>query len=210
MERQQTLRATVDWSYQLLEPDERTVFDRLGIFSGSFDAEAASAVVSDDSIDGWQVRDAVAALVAKSMLVAEEGPRGTTRYSMLETLRVFARDQLDQSNDADVWRRRHATNIASFAEAFALGTRGPECVLWSDRLVADLDNVRAAVSWALDRDDPADSSLAVRVLVGLCTVGQWNRSIMIDRMARAGDRGRHRRAPGMALAHPRPRRRTTS
>src|SRR3954468_2436915 len=67
VERQQTLRATVDWSYQLLSPDERTVFDRLGIFAGSFDADAASAVVSDEAMGEWQVRDAVAGLVAKSM-----------------------------------------------------------------------------------------------------------------------------------------------
>jgi predicted ATPase/class 3 adenylate cyclase len=205
LERQQTLRATVDWSYQLLAPHERTVFDRLGIFSGSFDAEAASAVVSDDHIDAWQVRDIVADLVAKSMLVAEDGPGGTTRYTMLETLRVFARDQLDQSDDADAWRRRHAANVASFAEAFAVGTQGTECLLWSARLMANLDNVRAAVSWALDRDDPADSSLAIRSLVALATVGQWNRSIMIDRMAvRAievvADGPPEWRAPILALA----------
>jgi predicted ATPase len=205
LERQQTLRATVDWSYQLLEPEERTVFDRLGIFSGSFDAEAASAVVSDDALDPWQVHDAVAGLVAKSMLVAEDGPGGTTRYTMLETLRVFARDQLDQSDDADVWRRRHAANVASFAEAFSVGTQGPDCLLWSARLMANLDNVRAAVSWALDRDDPADSALAIRCLVALTSVGQWNRSIMIDRMAvRAievvADGPAEWRAPVLALA----------
>ena len=134
VERQQTLRATVDWSYQLLSPDERTVFNRLGIFVGSFDAEAASAVASDAAIDAWQVREAVASLVAKSMLVTEVGPVGTTRYSMLETLRVFARDQLDQIDDADVWRRRHPVYVASFAEAFAVGAQGSDDLAWSARL----------------------------------------------------------------------------
>jgi predicted ATPase/class 3 adenylate cyclase len=176
VERQQTLRATVDWSYQLLGPDERAVFDRLGIFSGSFDAEAAGAVVSDDAIGGWQVREAVADLVAKSMLVAEDGPGGTTRYSMLETLRVFARDQLDQSDDTDVWRRRHAAHFADFAEAVAVGITGHDDRLWLARLVANFDNVRAAVVWALDRDDREDTASALRMLAALAPFGQWDRS----------------------------------
>jgi predicted ATPase/class 3 adenylate cyclase len=183
LERQQTLRATVDWSYQLLEPSERTVFDRLGIFMGSFDADAAGAVVSDGTIDAWQVREVVAGLVGKSMLVAEDGPGGTTRYSMLETLRVFARDQLDRVDDADIWRRRHAAFIASYAEAFAMGTRGPDALLWSERLMADLDNVRVAVAWALGRGDDADATFAVRTLVALATYGQWIRSTTVDAMA---------------------------
>ena len=203
LERQQTLRATVDWSYQLLSSDERTVFDRLGIFMGSFDADAASAVVSDDSIDAWQVREAVAGLVSKSMLVAEDGPGGTTRYSMLETLRVFARDQLDQIDDADVWRRRHAAHIMAFAEAFAVGAQGPDDLVWSARLLADLDNVAAAVTWALDRDDPDDTALGVRTLVALATVGQWNRSIMIDSMAVRAVGGRGRRPARVAGTDPR-------
>src|SRR5215212_5617907 len=147
VERQQTLRATVDWSYQLLEPDQRTVFDRLGIFSGSFDAEAASAVVSDDVLDPWRVRDALGDLVAKSMIVAEPGPGGTTRYSMLETLRVFARDRLDGDGDGDVWRRRHAEHFATYAEDVAKGFRTRDDRLWVQRLSADIDNVRAAVTW---------------------------------------------------------------
>jgi predicted ATPase len=183
LERQQTLRATVDWSYQLLADDERTVFDRLGIFSGSFDAEAASDVVSDDDVDAWQVREAVAGLVSKSMLVPEDGPGGSMRYSMLETLRVFARDQLDQRDDADRWRRRHAEHFAEFAERYASGARGADEELWRHRVDADLDNVRAAMAWSLDRDDPADTALAVRIIVGLAVFAQANRSWAIDTMA---------------------------
>ncbi len=144
VERHQTLRATVDWSYSLLDDDERTVFDRLGVFAGSFEPGRGVRSSAATTSTAWDVLDALASLVAKSMLVRRDRPDGTTRYEMLETLREFAREQLDESGEADVWRRRHATNIASFAEEFAVGTRGPECVLWSDRLVADLDNVRAA------------------------------------------------------------------
>ena len=183
VERQQTLRATVDWSYQLLEPEQRTVFDRLGIFSGSFDAEAASAVVSDDVLDPWHVRDAVASLVAKSMLVAEAGPGGSTRYSMLETLRVSPR------STGPVRRRRHVAPAprrrrrGRSPRRSPLVPRGPSACSGRRDSLPTSTTSRAAVSWALDRDDPADSSLAVRSLVGLATVGQWNRSIMIDRMA---------------------------
>jgi predicted ATPase/class 3 adenylate cyclase len=183
LERQQTLRATVDWSYQLLSTEERTVFSRLGMFMGSFDADAASEIVSDEDVDRWRVRDAVVDLVSKSMLVAEDGPGGTTRYSMLETLRVFARDLLDQSDDADRWRRRHAEYFARFAEAYAAGARGAEERLWRHRVDAELDNVRAAMAWGLDRDDPADTDLAVRIIVGLASFAQANRSWAIDTMA---------------------------
>ena len=91
VERHQTLRATVDWSYSLLEERERAVFDRLGVFAGSFDARAAQMVVVGDGVEAWDVLDALAELVAKSMVVADETSDGTTRYQMLETLRQYAR-----------------------------------------------------------------------------------------------------------------------
>ena len=108
VERHQALRATVDWSYSLLDERDRIVFDRLGVFVGGFDPAAARAVVIGDGIEVWDVLDALASLVGKSMLVADDGADGTTRYMMLETLRQYAREQLDESGDADAWRRRHA------------------------------------------------------------------------------------------------------
>ena len=125
VERHQTLRAAVDWSYSLLEPSERLVFDRLGVFSGSFDNAAASAVVTGDGIEQWDVLDAMASLVGKSMVNAEKTPEDTTRYSMLETLRQYARERLDESGAADDWRRRHARHYAAFAEAH--GRRADGC-----------------------------------------------------------------------------------
>ena len=90
VERHQTLRATVEWSYQLLSGDDRAVFDRAGTFTGGFDEIAVVAVAGDDHLDSWTVTDAIASLVAKSMLVLDTGPGGVSRYSMLETLRQFA------------------------------------------------------------------------------------------------------------------------
>jgi predicted ATPase len=167
VERHQTLRATVDWSYQLLEEDERVVFDRLGVFAGTFDTAAAIAVAGNHNLDGWEVTDALSSLVAKSMLNSDTGPDGTTRYGMLETLRQFARERLDETADTDRWRRAHADHYATAAGDIGQGFIGPEHVLWVARLRADLDNVRAAVIWALERDDLQDQEVALRILAPL-------------------------------------------
>ena len=90
VERHRTLRAAVEWSYGLLEPVDRLVFDRLGVFAGTFDAAAAAAVTGRGELEVWDVIDGLSSLVAKSMLVAEIGPADTTRYQMLETLRQHA------------------------------------------------------------------------------------------------------------------------
>jgi predicted ATPase/class 3 adenylate cyclase/tetratricopeptide (TPR) repeat protein len=164
VERHQTLRSTVEWSYQLLEADDRAVFDRLGVFAGTFDTAGASAVASDDDLDTWQVVDSIASLVAKSMLVVEDGPDETTSYAMLETLRQFGRERLEEAGDADRWRRRHAEYYVTFAEAAGPALRGPDEVVWMARLVSELDNLRTAVGWSLDRDGPAERELAVRIV----------------------------------------------
>ena len=89
VERHQTLRATVDWSYSLLSPVEQQVFDRLGVFAGSFDASAVTAVATGDGVATWDVLDAVASLVAKSMVTTNQAIEGATRYHLLETLRQY-------------------------------------------------------------------------------------------------------------------------
>jgi predicted ATPase len=167
VERHSTLRATVEWSYALLEPSEREVFDRLGAFSGSFDGTAASAVVAGEGIDQWDVRDAMANLVAKSMVNAEKTADDTTRYSMLEALRQYARERLDETGVSDLWRRRHAAHYAVFAEAIAPELTGPEELTARRRLAFELDNVRAAVTWALDSPAEADAELGVGIIAHL-------------------------------------------
>jgi predicted ATPase/class 3 adenylate cyclase len=167
VERHQTLRATVEWSYQLLSGDERVVFDRLGVFAGSFDGPAAVAVAGGDDLDSWDVTDALSSLVAKSMLGADTGPDGTTRYGMLETLRQFARERLDESDETDRWRRAHAAYYASWAHDAGYGLTGPNDMLWMVRLRVELDNVRAAVGWSLDRNDPAEQELGLRMIASL-------------------------------------------
>jgi predicted ATPase len=113
VERHHTLRAAIDWSYSLLPDTERQVFDRLGVFPSTFDAEAAQAVAGEE-VPAWDVIDALSSLVSKSMLVADRTPSGSTRYQMLETLRHYARERLDAGGTADARRRRHAQHYANF------------------------------------------------------------------------------------------------
>jgi predicted ATPase/class 3 adenylate cyclase len=167
VERHQTLRATVDWSYSLLSEAEQRVFARLSVFSGSFAAADATAVVTGDGIDTWDVIELIGSLVAKSMLTTDEAPDGTTRYRQLETLRQYARDRLDDLGDPDVWRRRHAEHYAEFAEEVGAGLMGEDELAWRPRAMAELDNLRSAVSWSLDCEDPDERELGVRIVAGL-------------------------------------------
>jgi predicted ATPase/class 3 adenylate cyclase len=167
VERHQTLRATVDWSYSLLTDAERTVFDRLGVFAGRFDAPAARTVIAGDRIEAWDVLDALGELVAKSMVLAEDTAGDTTRYLMLETLGQYARERLDETGETDNWRRRHAEHFARWAEDVGPGLVGPDELVWRTRERAEIDNLRAAVVWALDRPDPAHVELALRIIGAL-------------------------------------------
>jgi predicted ATPase/class 3 adenylate cyclase len=183
VERHQTLRATVDWSYQLLGDDERTVFNRLGVFPASFDGAAAAAVASDVDIGSWEIADTLASLVAKSMLATETGPGGTTRYAMNETLRQFAREHLDETDDNDDTRRKHAAHLASWARLAADGLTSAEDLLWVALMRVEIDNVRAAVGWALDRDEDDDQMIALRILAPLSVGGRAYSETGLDTLA---------------------------
>ena len=154
VERHQTLRAAIEWSYSLLDDTERTVFDRLGVFPASFDEAAAVAVCATDGIERWGVIDALAGLAAKSMIGSE--PAGDTiRYQLLETLRHFARDH---AADLDGLRRRHANHYAALAEQAGAGLLSRDELAWRPRLAAEIDNLRAAVGWAFDASSPTPST----------------------------------------------------
>ena len=167
VERHRTLRAAVEWSYGLLDRVDRAVFDRLGVFAGTFDAAAAAAVLGDDELETWDVIDGLASLVAKSMLVAETSASDTTRYQMLETLRQHAAERLDLEESADNFRRRHAEYYATFAKEAGTALLGPDELEWRARVDAERDNLRAAVQWALDRSDENDQLLALRIIAPL-------------------------------------------
>lgn len=175
LERHHTLRAAVDWSYSLLEATERSVFDLLGVFPSTFDAQAAIAVAGD-GIENWDVVDALSSLVAKSMLVADRAPSGSTRYQMLETLRHYARERLDAAGIADACRRHHAQHYAGLThEALeAVQVAGEE--QWLVRMAQEIDNLRAAVMWSLDATDEADGELSLQIIadVTACSFEDWS------------------------------------
>ena len=167
VERHPTLRAAIEWSYSLLGDTERTVFDRLGVFPASFDEAAAVAVCAEDGIEQWDVIDALGGLVAKSMIGAEGGD-GVTRYQLLETLRHFARDH---AGDLDGLRRRHAIHYATVAEQVGVGLLSRDERVWRHRLTIELDNLRAATSWAFDATDVYDVTLGCRIVERLREAG---------------------------------------
>jgi predicted ATPase/class 3 adenylate cyclase len=176
LERHQTLRATVDWSYSLLSDAERVVFERLGAFGGAFDAPDACAVANGDGIEEWDVLDALASLVAKSMLVADEDDDGVTRYQMLETIRAYARERLDDQGAPDRWRRRHAEHYTRFSVEARDALLGPEELAWRRRLRAELDNVRAAVFWSLDSNTPGDHQFVLTIIANLASEVEGDRA----------------------------------
>jgi predicted ATPase/DNA-binding SARP family transcriptional activator len=133
--RQRTLRATIDWSYNLLDADARSVFAALGVFPGDCTIDAAQAIAQADL-------HALAALQAKS-LIARRGER----LVMLETLRDYAAERLAERADAEDLRSRHAQYFLALAEEVEAGLDGPDWVAWRRRLDAEIDNFRAAFAW---------------------------------------------------------------
>ena len=173
VERHQTLLAAVEWSYSLLTGTERAVFDRLGVFPARFDEAAAVAVSSGDGIERWDVIDALASLVAKSMVGAER-TGDTTRYQLLETLRHFARERAGVEGDIDGLRRRHAAHYAAFTVQAGATMWSPDELAWRPRVLAELDNLRAATGWAFDAPSLDDVGLGVEMLNGLSlTQSSW-------------------------------------
>jgi predicted ATPase len=143
--RQQTLRASMDWSYRLLTAEERRLFNRLAVFVGGFTFQAGQVIVG--GIDRAEMLDLLTRLVQKSLVSAE--PReGTTRYHYQETVRLYAREKLVGSGEAESVGERHAGYFAALVEEGNEKLRSSEQAYWLDLLDTEYDNVRAALSWA--------------------------------------------------------------
>jgi predicted ATPase/class 3 adenylate cyclase len=150
VERHQTLRATIDWSYDSLDEVEGRVFAELAVFPASFTQRAAEAVLSGSGHDdAWEVIDALDRLVAKSLVSAAD-IEGVTRYQMLETVRHYAAERLAERGGVEKLRRAHAAWVVAFVEEEAgPGLRGPEEGAWVSRLAGERESVSAAVDWAI-------------------------------------------------------------
>ena len=160
--RQQTLRASVDWSHDLLSEPEQVLFRRLAVFFGGFDVDAAHAVAADADVERYQVLDQLTLLVDKSLVVAEDTRRGT-RYRLLETVRQYAQEKLREAREGDEVRtlhRDHYTAMAARLDAPA-ASGYQHLIAWADTEIA---NLRAAFNWSLER---ADDTLALALASAL-------------------------------------------
>lgn len=145
--RQQTLRALIDWSFDLLADEEQTLFARLAAFAGGWTLDAAEAVVAGNGILRDDVVDLLASLVDKSLVVADDD---SNRFRLLETIRAYAREQLQGGSDEAAANDRHLSYFLTFAETAALALRGgPEAPKWMERLDLEHDNVQAALGWSV-------------------------------------------------------------
>ena len=166
LERQQTLRATVDWSYSLLTAAEQLLLARLSVFAESFDLDAAEAVCGSGDIEVLDVADLLGSLVDKSLVVAEPAGAGL-RYRLLETIRLFAAERLAEAGDdeAAAVAAAHCAHFLSVAEAAAAHLTGPDQGSWLARLDADQANLRRAAGHAAGRPD--GTALVLRLGVAL-------------------------------------------
>ncbi|MEB3982827.1 LuxR C-terminal-related transcriptional regulator [Mycobacterium sp. 663a-19] len=187
--RQQTLRASVDWSHALLTEPERVLFRRLAVFLGGFDLDAAQAVAGGGDVERYQVLDQLTLLVDKSLVVADDSP-ARTRYLLLETVRQYALEKLGESGEADAVRSRHRDHYTSLAAAVdAPAGSGYEQRL--DQAETEIDNLRAAFGWSCENPD-IESALSLasslqplwlargRAREGL----RWFDTVLADKVAR--------------------------
>jgi predicted ATPase len=196
--RQQTLHALVSWSYDLLQEREQMLLDRVSVFAGGFDLEAAEAVCGADPLDPYDVVDLLGSLVEKSLVMVEQGET-TSRYGLLETIREFARersarrydmantvremaqDHLVDRDDLAATGRRHCDYYFALVKQSRDKTDGVEQGFWMARLERDLDNIRAAIALALaGKTDPLIAVkfevalMRFRILRGYATEGRDN------------------------------------
>jgi predicted ATPase/DNA-binding SARP family transcriptional activator/DNA-binding CsgD family transcriptional regulator/Flp pilus assembly protein TadD len=164
--RHQTLRATLEWSHELLDEPERILFRWLSVFAGGWTLEAAEGVCSGEGIGRDEVLDLLSRLVEKSLVVVEAGEEGAPRFRMLEPVRQYGHERLEESAEARATRYRHATFFLELAEKADPKLEGPDQPRWLDRLDEEHDNIRAALSWLLQRADGAGMALRMCAALG--------------------------------------------
>jgi predicted ATPase len=150
-ERQRTMRAALDWSHDLLDAAQRELFGRLSVFAGGFTLEAAEAVGAGGEVAAEDVIYLLEGLVEQSLVTAgPDADGGGVRYGMLEPVRQYALEKLEEGGGAEEARGRHAAYYLALAERGGPELRGREQAMWLGRLEAELDNLRAALSWSVE------------------------------------------------------------
>jgi predicted ATPase/class 3 adenylate cyclase len=163
--RQQTLRALIDWSYELLAAAEQTLLRHLSVFAGGWTLEAAEAVGAGDDVEAWEVLDLLTSLVDKSLVLYDE-PAGEGRYRLLETVRQYARDRLLACGEANNVRTRHMEHYGRLAEEVVREFWTPKGPQLGSRLLPEFDNLNAARDWAAAEPTRSDTRLWVTTSLG--------------------------------------------
>ena len=169
--RHQTLRAAIDWSFELLAEPEQRLLGRLAVFAGGCTLQAVETVCSGEGIDPGAVFELLASLVARSLVVAgESGPQ--SRYRLLETIREYGEERLEEAGETERWRARHASYYAGFPRQVREHAHAPsDEAFWAVRLSAEQDNLLAAWSWAVDTGN-LDTAFAI--LAGFAPCEVWS------------------------------------
>ena len=157
MPRHRTLRSTIDWSYELLTDVEHAMLRRVSVFAGGWSLAAAEHVCTGDGVDGSHtIADTLGLLtsLADKNLVFTDEHEGVTRYRMLETIRQYALDRLGETEEEAQWRNRHFAWVLALSDEAFEPLIGPYQALWLDRMAREIDNFRAAVSWAIEQRLP--------------------------------------------------------
>ena len=172
--RHRSLRATLEWSHKLLGEHEQALFRRLSVFAGGWTLEAAEEVCSGEGIEEGEVLNLLSELVERSLVVAEAGDEEALRFGMLELVRQYAREELEESGESEGLRSRHAGYYLALAEQEDAqdadpGVRRPRPVAWLRQMEAEQANLRAALGWSLDQDagHPDEHTEGRRVELGL-------------------------------------------
>jgi non-specific serine/threonine protein kinase len=163
--RQQTMRGAVEWSYDLLDEDEKRLFRRLSVFAGGLTFEAAEAVCADYDSDkeSLEILDPLTSLVDKSLLISKEQADGEMRFRMLEVVREYALESLEKNDEAEAMRRRHADYFLRLGEEAEPHLQGEQAAKWLNRLEEEHDNLRDALGWSLENDAALAACLAAAI-----------------------------------------------
>lgn len=160
--RHKTMRATLEWSHDLLDADERVLFRRLSVFAGGWTLEAAEDVCSGGCVEEEDVLDLISRLVEKSLVVAEGGG---VRYRMLEPVRQYGRERLSESEEIEALRERHTGHYLALAERAEPELLASGQAEWFRRLQTEFENLRAALSWSVG--EPGRASIRLRLAAAL-------------------------------------------
>lgn len=168
-ERQRTLRATINWSYELLKPGEKKLLVRMAVFRGGSTLKGIRYVCSQGF--GGHLMNLLSGLVEKSLVIPREGPDGEIRFTMLETIRAFARERLANAGELAATRQRHAAYFAQMVTEAAAEMRSARQQYWFRRLRAEQDNLRSVLSWSLGGAVP---EFGLRIAAGMMDYWYYN------------------------------------